>query len=268
MLDRAEQYAEKALAVGRQCKSNAIEVEAKLNLATLASFRGRLAASLFMYEEVIEMARFLDDDMARAKALSNIACVYQDYGDLHASVSYQQAAILAFSELDKPVNQAIAWISLSDAVLDKGEAVRAEEAARTADELAVGADFKRGIGDARLALAQALAAQGRVIEATAALIDALARHQALGIDEGMQDYVAARVARAAGDWGEADRRVEQGLAGMARSFPVMLARLQMERREVALARGDKETAAAALEEARALYEEMGAKARLSGLPGP
>lgn len=274
-LARAEGYADKAHAVAVRAKSKSLAVEVALNRATIAAFRGRLAEALALYEDCLVNAAYLADDVTRGKAWSNLGATYLDYGDPVLAIAYQQRAILAFSTLDRPLNLAIAWLGLAEAALEKREVPRARDAAGEAETHAAAAGFKRGLADVSLTLARAdlVEAEPARFEDRAVLLtsarshldDAFTAYRALGIDEGTQHLAAAQLARLSGDLAAASMAAATAAAGPAREFPVTLARIELERAAIALAKGDVAAHEEALQRARKLYREMNARPRLAAL---
>lgn len=225
-LDKAEMYLNKALEIANKTNHKTVIARAKLNEATLASFRGNIEESLVGYKYCIDNKRYLEEPGVYASALSNIGCVYQEYGDLDKSIEYQKMAIKAFTELDKPLNLSIAWIGLCDAYLEKGLLEEAWNACDESMSNAKKSQMQRGIADANLFFSLILSAKSKFQESFDYWIKAEKKFKELGIDEG-RIYRAGAVALAGiGKLKEANEMINRGIV-VSNDFPYENAQLYL-----------------------------------------
>jgi tetratricopeptide (TPR) repeat protein len=235
-LNRGEQYAERAMGIGRRCQNRKVIVAATLNLATLKAFRGRLSESLALYEECMSLSRFLPDELTRARAMSNLGATYLDAGLYRQAAVWQKRAIQRFAKMRRPMNEAIAWIGLANALKEAGDSAAAWKSCEKADALSQQAQYRRGACDSALTKAELLAASGRIHRASTELKQAREGFRALNIREAQAEVVAAVIARLEGRFVKAHGHIAAGMK-LARNFPVERARLLAEASALERARG-------------------------------
>jgi tetratricopeptide (TPR) repeat protein len=241
-LQRGEKYAARAMEIGRRCQNQKVIVAATLNRATLSAFRGRLAESLALYEECMAQSRFLPDELTRAKAMSNLGATYLDAGESRRAVLWQKRAIRSFARLRRPMNEAIAWVGLANALKESGDSAAAWKACEKAETLAEQGQYRRGVWDVAVTKAELLAERGKLDLASAELQRARKGFQDLKIREAPIEWVEAQIARLEGRFVKAQRHITAGLM-LAGTFPIERARLLAEAAALKRARGRKREAA-------------------------
>jgi tetratricopeptide (TPR) repeat protein len=260
-LDRAQAYAGKALAVGERCGSEAVTAAALLNAATIASYRGQPREAITLYRRVLAAARRLDDRLLAAKAVANLGSAHHDLGEFAVAVRWQRRALAGFKSLARPMNSAIAWLNIADALARSGRGPEAAAAVSHGERDARRAGYRRALADAALLRASLAADRGRLDEARAFLADARRVFAALGIREAPEHEIAARLCRLDGDLDGAERHLAVALP-LAEAFPAERARLLRERGGLEHQRGRSRQARAAYAEAETIHRAMGA-ARLA-----
>ncbi|MCE2571165.1 tetratricopeptide repeat protein [Motilimonas eburnea] len=227
-LDKAEQYLKQALDIAEQSGHQRVLIRAKLNQATLQSFRGEIAASIASYRYCIDNEQYIDDPMLKAAALSNLGCVYQEYGDFELAVRYQQQAIDLFVELDKPFNLGIAWIGLCDALLEQGKYQQAWAACETSLQYVEKSQTKRGWADCDLFFSLILSAQQQYEQSLSYWRAASQRFKELNIAESRTCLAGALCFAGLGQFDVAKEQLATGFE-LAKPYPVETALLHQAR---------------------------------------
>lgn len=217
-LDRAESYLKKALEIASKSNHKSVMARAKLNEATLASFRGRIEESLAGYEFCIENQKYLDEPGVYAAALSNIGCVYQEYGDLQKSIEFQLKAIKAFTDLNKALNLSIAYIGLCDAYIELDQLEDAWAACEQSLKYAEQSQMQRGFADCDLFFAMILCSKNDFEEASLYWNKANEKYKELSIEEGRVYRVGALVSAGLKKVEDAKKMIEKGLM-ISHDFP-------------------------------------------------
>lgn len=187
----------------------AVFVRAKLNQATLASFRGNTQAAIDGYQYCIEQSAFLDSADVKAAALSNLGCVYQEYGDLSKAICTQQKAINAYEALNKPLNLGIAWIGLCDALIEQGKLKDAQLACEKSRTFVLQSGQQRGVADCDLFQAMIHLANNNTEQAQLSYQLAISKYEQLQIFEGRNYLVGAQLAAQQGNSERALAHVER-----------------------------------------------------------
>lgn len=210
-LEKAEMYLNKAMEIATKTQHKSVIARAKLNQATIASFRGNIENSLAGYQYCIDHKKYLDEPMVYASSLSNIGCVYQEYGDLEKAIDYQNKAIVAFKELNKPLNLSIAYIGLCDAYIEKN---LLDEAWQACEESKVNAEkslMERGLGDCDLFFSLILSKKSQFKNAYEYWLKAKKIFDRIEIDEGRTYRVGAIALKGLGRNKEAIEMIRKGI---------------------------------------------------------
>ncbi|MCO5164754.1 MAG: tetratricopeptide repeat protein [Planctomycetes bacterium] len=267
--DEAARHVARARDLGQRAGDRRVLCGATYNQAVVDSLRGDHAAALAAYERCLARPDDFDTPRDRAKVLSNLAVAYESVGRGEDAVATQAEAIREFEGLGLDLNLAIAWVSQGCALTALGRHDEALAAHARAEAHARRAGYARGVDCAPLYRADPLSLLGRREAARALVVAALpglARHEVydLGCHE-----AAARVLRRAGDLEGAARQVDEGLRrGREAGVHEACARLHVEAARLALARGDRRSAAGAVRQANAALRRAGLPGRaLAGPPG-
>jgi tetratricopeptide (TPR) repeat protein len=254
---KGERYAIKAHEIGVRCRSNSIIATAKLNLATIKSFQGQLSRALELYAECLELSRFLEDDLTRGKATSNYGAVCLDAGNPSGAIEWQRRAIEIFKKIERPMNEAIAWLGLADALGEGGDLDQALSACQSAEELSRTANFRRGNADAALFKCEIYTKLGEISQALVEIDRARKQFSSLNIRESRLEEAAARLARLNERYDEAATLLAKAWK-IAKGFPVSQTRLLKEKIELAKALEDTVEVARLTKERRKLMTATGA----------
>jgi len=206
-LDQADEYTRQAISLGEQTGHKATIARAKLNEATVLSFRGRVKEAIGAYRYCVDNQQYLDE-LVRASALSNLGSVYWEFGEFTTSLRYQNEAIVCFEVLRKDLNLAIAWISKATTLFDMNLFVEAWQSVQTAQFHCERGRWARGFGDAYLVAAKILLAESDVAEARRFFNLAAERFATLGINEARTLAVGSMVLRAEGKLAEARAQLD------------------------------------------------------------
>ena len=263
-LDKAESYCMRAKTIGEETGFKAVQARARLNEATILSFRGQVEASLAAYKDCVEQKEYAEDEMVYASALSNLGSVYHEYGDLQASLMYQDRAIAAFEDLDKPVNLSIAWIARAAVLVEAKEWNLAEEAVAKSFHYVELGKWERGVGDAGLVKAALCAGRQDAAGCRAAIDAALAQFQKLGIDEARNHVTLAMAWRLEQQFDEASRSLTHAMT-VNPDFPIAQTEVLREWLRLAETVGDEKLREEKRNELASLYERCGCLAWLERL---
>lgn len=217
-LEKSESYLEKAMKIAKATNHKSVLVRAKLNEATLQSFRGKNKESIEGYKFCIENGKYFDEPGVVASALSNIACVYQEEGELDLSEEFQKKAIVAFEELGKPLNLSIAWIGMCDVFLEKGQLGQAWSACEKSLEYASQSQMQRGFADCDVFFSLIESEKGNFEKALAYYQKAERKFSELDIDEGRTYRAGAKALIGLGRKDDALTLIEKGLEASV-NFP-------------------------------------------------
>lgn len=256
-LDKAELYLKKAIEIANKTDHKSVIARTKLNEATLASFRGKIEESLAGYQYCIDNKKYLEDPGVYASALSNIGCVYQEYGDLDKSIEYQKKAIEAFQELDKPLNLSIAWIGLCDAYIEKGLLDEAWSACEESMNNAEKSQMQRGIADSNLFFSLILSAKSEFQKSYDYWVKAKKKFKELDINEGRTYRAGAIALIGLNKETEALDLLSKGIS-VSLEFPYELAQLHLLKFSITNNEADNEIALN-------IFKKIGAKFRLACL---
>lgn len=255
-LDKAEEYMLKAKQIGEETKFKSVVARARLNEATILSFRGKVGQSLEAYHECVDQQKFLEDDMVAASAMSNLGSVYHEYGDLQSSEIYQKQAIAAFIKLDKPVNISIAWIGLGALYVDLNRYQDAENAVDQALHFTDKGRWLRGFADAHLVNAWVSVAKKDILQARTSLVEAQSRYKELSISESRPLICEAMILRAEHKYDLATQCLHSAF-NKHPDFPVGRTEVLREWVRLAIAMNDKQLESDKKKELNNLYTQCG-----------
>ena len=253
-LEKAEAYLVKAKEMASKTSHQSVIARTKLNEATLASFRGNIKESIDGYQYCIDHQKYLDEPGVLASALSNIACVYHEYGDFDKALAYQLQAIEEFTKQEKPLNLSIAYIGLCDVHLELGQLDEAWAACEKSLEMAKSSQMQRGLGDCDLFFSLILSKKGKFEEALNYWKKCHAKFLSLGIDEGRTYRAGAVCFYGLENENEAIELVDKGLE-KSKDFPFEQSQLLLVKYEIT-----KEKTL--LDQYQNILQEIGAEKRL------
>lgn len=258
-LDDAEAANRAALALAERCGDKAVRAGALASRANLLHWRGHCAAAQATYCEALALASFIEPP-ALAGLRCNLGASLCECGELDRGRDQLRAALAELRLVGNGMQLSIVRTHLALADLRQQ---RASDAALHADwslRHAEQAGYRRGLAMCELLQAEVAALHGRFERALQHLAQGLQRFAALGIVEGLNHEIEARVLRRAGRLDDAARAAERGLQCSA-AFPLQQAELWL---ELALVRqGNQDPGAAAyFAAARAAFEACGAAARV------
>jgi len=255
-LDEAAVYNSAALDAAERCGDKALRGGALGTLANLHHWRGECALAQQAWREGLALARWLEPTTL-AGLHNNLGMELYETGEFEAG----QRELLAARDLylldGTPMQRSINRCALAILELRRGDVDAAAPHAEAASAHAQQGDYRRGVAMGALVQADIHARRGEV----AAALDALARGKGgfarLEIEEGFNREFEGRVLRLVGRPDAALAVLDEGLR-LAAKFPVEAAWLQHERVLTQQACGDLAGAQAAVEDAAALFAQLGA----------
>lgn len=265
-LDEADRLAQAALGAFRLRVDDDGRMRALNLLGAIAFERGEMATAAERFAGAMEIARSLGDHLLGARALNNLASVSHLRGEVDAALAVYREALLTYQRLGDRRGSAETWHNVA---LVHREAGRLEEAEQAANHAVRHAGLAREPGLLGLALtgrAEVALAQGDAALAA----EALDRAEALAVEAedrpGRAEILRIRalVALHRGD-GEHASHLAAAAREEAQALGATL--LQAESAEILggllRQRGQVDEADAMREEARRLFEAMGAAAHLA-----
>jgi tetratricopeptide (TPR) repeat protein len=136
------------------------------------------------FQDAIEVGSRVLDDRATAAALSNLGGVYRETGDLEASISCCDRAVVLYEDLANTVGAANSRITLSGVLLDTGRLAEAVAQAEQALAYYREIDRKDGQGSALLLISEAHTRTGHTASAIETAQEAMALFHAVGARQG------------------------------------------------------------------------------------
>lgn len=218
-LEKANKYLDKAKEISIKCNHQNLIARTKLNEATLASFSGDIDAAIAGYLYCIKNKKYLDDQGVYASALSNIACVFHEKGELEKSAEYQMMAIAEFKKLEKVLNLSIAYVGLCDVQIEMGEFIEAQKSIELSSKYVEKSNMERGRGDAKLFEALINCHLLKFDRAQTLILEAKEIFDRLNIDEGRTYRVMGLVAAGLKQESQAIELFRTGLE-KSRDFPI------------------------------------------------
>lgn len=259
--DEARGYADRAMELAHRCEDAAIAGRARLQLAVIAHYTGRVPEARDLYEQCIARPELLESRAAHASGLSNLGTIHRALGDFEESVRAQREAIRIFGEAEKPLNLAIAFVSLAIVRVEAGAFDEALAALDQADEYARSSNYRRGLQTHPIYRADALTLRdgpGDREQARALVVEHLPAVTEHAIFDLTSYEITARVQRRVGDFAAARAALDAGLARSA-ELPEIHGFMRMEEARRQIASGDDPTAAVAA--AAAAFDAAGLEAR-------
>lgn len=255
-MTEAESHNQRAMALVERCGDLALRADALASRANLAHWRGDSALAQATYREALTLRAHIAP--ARHAGLrNNLGASLYECGDFAAGRIELEASLDEFRLVGTPMQLSIArtHLALLDLRVDDvaGARVHADWSRRHAQE----GGYQRGLAMVELLRAEIAGREGRFGDARQALRDGLARFASLGIDEGLNREIAARVHRLLGETDAARAAVAAGLAVSA-GFPLQAAHLHFEAACIEHAAGDVPAGRAAARRARDGFEACGA----------
>ncbi|HEX9167102.1 MAG TPA: tetratricopeptide repeat protein [Gemmatimonadales bacterium] len=267
-LDQADRLAHEALGGFRLRVDDDGRMRALNLLGAIAFERGDTALAADRFAGALEIARSLGDHLLGARALNNLASVTHLRGEVDAALALYREALLTYQRLGDRRGSAETWHNIALVYREAGRLDEAEGAANHAVRHA-GLTMESGLlglvltGRAEVALARGDAALSA---------EALDRADALAVEAGDRPgraeilRIRALLALHGGD-GERARQLAVAARDEARALGAAL--LQAESAGI-LAKalresGQEDEAGAMREEARRLFESLGATAHLARL---
>ncbi|MEM7246829.1 MAG: helix-turn-helix transcriptional regulator [Acidobacteriota bacterium] len=259
--------ADRAHEIGRRLGDRGIEMKAVLNRATIHAFVGPVPQALDEYRECLDRPERFDTARDHGAALSNIAWLHREAGDLDAALEAQEASIRVFDSLELDYNLAISWISMT---LHATELGRFEEAGVSLDKArhhAEVARYERGLTCCDLYEADFVGLGGDTERALELIATARPRLDGYEVFDLTCLEICARQYRLAGELEKAEAELTTAL-DRAAGLPTIRAFLWQERSRLAAAMGQPELEQECRAEANALFAEHGLHARVADHPLP
>ncbi len=257
-LKSAEAYAWKAEGIARRCRDRAGLGGSLNSLANLRWWQGRSREAIRMYRACLSMGKALDPKVA-ASACSNYGAVLWELGESEKAFRLQRRALAMFGACGQPMNRSIAHAQLALNHLERGDLAAGAPHVHASRREAQRDEYRRGLCLADLLEADLLAQDGRRKQALQRARAALKGFSAVGIREGFNYLLAAKVSRFAGDHGQARRWLLEAFT-LTKAFPLERALAWAEKAHLELAMGSPRAAASRLR-AAALLKAAGARKR-------
>jgi tetratricopeptide (TPR) repeat protein len=270
-IDRLEEslgHCDEAVVLAKKPNNLLDLAKAQTNRGVVLSQLNRWREAKQAHEQAQKVLSTTRDMRMYAGTQCNLSDVCRRLGDLEAAQRLADEALQLAVALDLHFEEALAHLNLGEALLECGQPrqartehlERAREVLDTREIAYLRAEVERG-------LAEAFAQEGQLEEAEQCARNAvrLAVVQESGSDEGSGLRVLAAVQRAKGQRAEAEATLRQGIELVRRHGP----RFELGQAALELARllaGDParlEEAGQALQEARAIFAEAGARLALA-----
>jgi tetratricopeptide (TPR) repeat protein len=155
----------KALALDREIGDSASEASDLQELAHSLYLRGDVAVAEKLLNQTLEISQRIGDKSTCGDILTNIGDVLMGQGKLKDAMVKYDEAINLLHEIGSTNHAAENRMSLALLLLEENRAKEAEALARDADDVFQKQDLKEDQISAHAVLAQALLAQGKVLEA-------------------------------------------------------------------------------------------------------
>lgn len=263
-IDKAKRFADKALEIGIKNNHIGVIAQAKNNLAIIYSYKGQLKDSISLYEEVINLKNYIDEDRVVASAISNLAQDYQSYGDFNKSRDTQMEAIKMYKELNLPLNLSIAYCALGLLETEEKNFDLAKSNLERSLELAKSSNYLRGQYAAKIYLADCAANQKDFVSAQKLLEEGFAGFKELKLNEALNFEIAARLNRFQNNLDKSELLLIEGLR-YAIAFRFETASLYIEYSKLWSARNNTDKSKEYKQQALDIYQASGAEMRLQNL---
>lgn len=256
---QAEAANQVALDLAARSGDDAVRASALASHANLLHWRGHCALAHAAYRQALALGAHLEP-AARAGVHNNLGASLCECGEYEAGQAELLTALSELMWVGTPMQLSITHTHLALLHLRRDRPDEAANHANGSQRHAEQAEYRRGLAMCQLLKADIAARRGEHDAALAHLAQGLDRFAALGIDEGLNHEVAARVQRLAGQLDQALLSVQRGLA-ISQAFPLQHAELEHELALLQQRRGDDAAAHEARAAARARFLACGAGAR-------
>ena len=113
--DEALDYADRALAAARALGDPTVQILVQINTANALAGKHRYREALEQYEAVLDELRGgVDDRLALAQCVNNVAYMYTELGQLEEAVGHYQESLAVFGELDDHLSIAVTTTNIGD----------------------------------------------------------------------------------------------------------------------------------------------------------
>jgi Tfp pilus assembly protein PilF len=252
----AQTYNDAALALAERCGDKALIAAALQSRANLQHWRGECGLAQQTYRQCLALAPYLDETTL-ANTHNNYGASLYETGELDTGHAELLQAMSLLRLRGTPMQLSIARSHLAVLALRRDDVPGAHEQALWSLTHAEQAGYRRGVAMAALLQADIAARRGETADALDRLGDGRGRFAELRIEEGLNEEIAARVLRLAGNVDDARAALRRGLA-WSEAFPLEQAQLHLEHARLGIATSDHAGMLAALDAARALFERCGA----------
>lgn len=192
-------YAQRALAVARECGDQTMEIMAMNTLAVFDSFAQRYEDAVRLYEESLRLCEASGSEHETATALSNLAVARLDLGELEEARSLQERALESFLKLNERTPAAWSLNQLGDIAMVAGQHKEAEKYYRQSAKCFQELGDVLGIARCWTDLGHLALLRGEYDEAASLFVDALQIYNRQGFQRGvaslLEGCAALEVAR-------------------------------------------------------------------------
>lgn len=229
---------------------------------------GRWRDQLWCNQRNLEIGEALRDLDLQSTAHINLGVVYASLGELQHALEHTRYALRLAAHTGSMLVSAIARSNLAGLRLDLGEIEGVEdelhEAIRVGDKIG----SRSFLPESYSFLARAAARRGDLEAAEKWARHAVERAQQSTIDRGICSRILASILALRGQYNEAEQTFEAALRDLRDADPFERARTRASRARYRLSRGREAEAHADREQARAVFQSLGAAFDLAHLDDP
>jgi Tfp pilus assembly protein PilF/plasmid maintenance system antidote protein VapI len=229
-LGEAQQHNDAALALAERCGDQSLRADALGSRANLQHWRGEVEAARASWREALALAPWLSARQ-RGALHNNLGASLHDEGRLAEARAELLQALDCFQIEGTPMNHSITHGQLALLALDEGDVEQAALQAALTESQARQGDYRRGLAFAALLQALVAARRGQAEAAQQALGRSLAAYAEMGIAEGLNHRLAARLWRWLGDQAAARAACDEAQR-LSAGFPLERAAVAKERERV------------------------------------
>ncbi len=225
-LTEATVHNQTALALAERCGDQALRADALGSQANLLLWRGDVAPALAAWREALARARWLTPRQ-RGALHSNLGAAWLEIGQLASARAELRQALACFETDGTPMNHSVLRAHLALLALAEGDLDAAAREAKMSQSQARQGDYRRGLALAPLLLAVVAARRGQADAARQNLAASQAAFAELGVEDSLNQRLAAEVWRHLGHI-DAARRASQRARDLAADFPLERAAAEAE----------------------------------------
>jgi tetratricopeptide (TPR) repeat protein len=234
-IDQAHQYNVKTEDIARKTDDRTLLASALISKANIFSWRGHVTDAIKTYKDCLTYEKYVEPKTLGA-IYSNLGGTLYESGNLSDGEKSVKKSIEIFQTGGKPLNLSISHCHLALIYLELGKIDEAERETQLSIQFAKQDDYRRGLAQGKLLLAEVAAHRGQS-KATSLAEEALRDFEALGISEGLNYEQAGRVYHRLHDFDKAESYFRKGIS-LSRAFPVYQAALFKELGLVLKAKND------------------------------